>query len=99
MVKTGVVYLFHDNFRITIDYTETFCTTLSRVTIWVNFLYITPFRRNRKKLSLYHAQKRVSQISLLQTTSFKETDHRILLEFYQRFLDLTGLCHKILLLF
>ena len=65
----------------TIDYTETFYITLSGVTIWVNFLYVTLFRRNRQKLSLYYAQKPVSQISLLQTISFKETDHRILPEF------------------
>jgi hypothetical protein len=65
----------------TIDYTETFYITLSGVTIWVNFLYVTPFRRNRQKLSLYYAQKPVSQISLLQTASFKETDQRILLGF------------------
>ncbi|REJ51197.1 MAG: hypothetical protein DWQ58_14155 [Microcystis aeruginosa TA09] len=43
--------------------------------------YKSTIRRDRKKLSLYYAQKRVSQISLLQTISFKETYHRSLLEF------------------
>ncbi|TRU90542.1 MAG: hypothetical protein EWV76_02210 [Microcystis novacekii Mn_MB_F_20050700_S1] len=36
-------------------------------------------RRGRQNFPLYHAQKPVSQISLLQTASFKETDHRSLL--------------------
>ncbi|TRU26566.1 MAG: hypothetical protein EWV92_22160 [Microcystis aeruginosa Ma_MB_S_20031200_S102] len=62
------------------SFSETFRITLSRVTIRVNFQHITPFRRNHPNFSLYHAQKPVSQISLLQTISFKETDHRSLLE-------------------
>ena len=48
---------------LTRDYTEAFCITLSRLTIWVNFRHITLFRRNRPNFSPYHAQKPVSQIS------------------------------------
>ncbi|CCI20389.1 hypothetical protein MICAF_700006 [Microcystis aeruginosa PCC 9807] len=47
----------------------------------VNFLYNTLQSNDMGQLSVYYTQKPVSQISLLQTISFKETDHRSLLEF------------------
>jgi hypothetical protein len=60
-------------FCLTIDYTETFCITLSSVMmIYGNFRHITPFWNDLKKLSVYYAQKRVSQISVPQTTSFEQ---------------------------
>ncbi|MCA2524667.1 MULTISPECIES: hypothetical protein [unclassified Microcystis] len=55
---------------ITTNYTETFRITPLKVTIFGNFQHITPFRRNHQNFPLYHAQKRVSQISLPQTISF-----------------------------
>ncbi len=47
-----------------------------KVTICGNFLYITPFRRNRRNFSLYHDQKRVSQISLLPKYQSLGSDRR-----------------------
>ena len=47
----------------------------------VNFLYNTLQSNDMGQLSLYHTQKPVNQMSLLQTIYFKDTDHRSFLEF------------------
>jgi hypothetical protein len=49
------------------DYTETFRISRQIRTFKRIFPYITLKWSDREKFSVYHAQKRVSQISVLQT--------------------------------